>query len=90
MQTYELPIPSAASVKQLLRMLPDDALLDSSLAAQVLRTTQAALEKARRLGRGVPPIQLDRRRVRYRVNDLKRWLRIVASASAGRSSHGDV
>jgi len=74
MHTYELQLPHAASRKQVLQLLPDEALLDTPVTAHVLQTTQAALEKARRLGRGVPAIQLDRRRVRYRVKELRLWL----------------
>lgn len=90
MYTYERELPSVVSDQQLLMLLPDDALLDTSLTANLLRTTQVALEKARRLGRGAPSILLDRRRVRYRVSDLKQWLARLALPSSGRAAHGDV
>lgn len=74
MITYELAVPHTKSIEQLLQVLPDEALLSADLAAAVLKTSAAALEKARYVGKGVPFVCLDRRRVRYRVKDLKRWL----------------
>lgn len=82
MTTYELFLPDTNSPKRLLQLLPDEALIDTDLTASVLQTSVAALEKARSLHKGVPCVHLTRRRIRYRVKDLKRWLASAKECAA--------
>ena len=58
-------------------LLPDDpdALLTQGEVARLLRCSPRTLEKARYLGSGIPHVRVSGRMIRYRVADVREFIR---------------
>lgn len=64
--------------------LPDDAMVDTRTAAAIVGLSKSSLEKKRSFGGGPVFSKYSANgAVRYRVGDLRRWIRTNSAASTG-------